>query len=103
MRRPAVFVAALLLALVPGAAQAEKASEKELIARTTLDPAERARRAAAVAAMTPVQQGEAMTALVSDRTIIYDQQGHGVFVEYTSSDGRVFMWYPRNSGVVRGT
>ena len=62
-----------------------------------------ARREAEVAAMTPEQQGEAMTALVSDRTIIYYQQGHGVYVEYTAADGRLFMWYPRNGGVVRGT
>lgn len=103
MRRPAALIAGLMLALAPGAALAEKVSEKELIARTTLDPAERARREAEVAAMTPEQQGEAMTALVTDRTIIYYQQGHGVYVEYTSADGRLFMWYPRNGGVVRGT
>ncbi len=103
MQRPVFFVAALMLALAPGGAQAEKVSEKDLIARTTLDPAERARREAEVATMTPGQQGEAMAAAVTDRTIIYYQKGHGVYVEYTSADGRLFMWYPRNGGVVRGT
>jgi hypothetical protein len=103
MQRAGVLAAALVLFLAPGAALAEKVSEKELIARTTLDSAELARREAAIAAMTPEQQGESMTALVNDRTIIYYQQGHGVYVEYTAADGRLFMWYPRNGGVVRGT
>ncbi len=44
-----------------------------------------------------------MVASVSDRTIVYYQPGHGVFIEFTSADGRLFMWYPRNSRVVNGT
>ena len=103
MRRRFGLAALLALACVPDTAVAEKASEKELIARTTLDPAIRAERLAEVAAMTPDQQAEAMSAAVNNRTIIYYQQGHGVYVEYTSADGYLFMWYPRNGGVVRGT
>ena len=40
---------------------------------------------------------------LKDRTCIVLQEGHGVFVEYTSADGEVYMWYPGNRGVARGT
>lgn len=103
MRRVGLLAAAVVLASLPGIAAAEKVSEKELIARTTLDPAVRSQRLGEIAAMSPEQQSEAMAAAVTDRTIIYYQHGHGVYVEYTSADGRLFMWYPRNGGVVRGT
>jgi hypothetical protein len=84
-------------------ATAREVPEAELIARTTLEPAVLAGREAAVEAMTPEEQGEAMVAAVKDRTIVYYQPGHGVFAEYTSADGKVFMWYPRNKRVVYGT
>jgi len=93
-----------VLTLVPSlAARASEVSEAELIKRTTLDAAERSRREAAIAAMTPGQQGAAMVDTVNDRTIIYYQHGHGVFIEHTSKDGRVYMWYPRNKRIVHGT
>jgi hypothetical protein len=75
MRRARLLAAAALLACLPAIAAAEKVSEKELIARTALDPVVRSQRLAEIAAMSPQQQ----------------------------ADGRLFMWYPRNGSVVRGT
>ena len=103
MRRARLIAAAAMLTCLPVVAVAEKVSEKELIARTALDPVARSQRLEEIAAMSPQQQADAMIAAVTDRTIIYYQRGHGVYVEYTSADGRLFMWYPRNGGVVRGT
>jgi hypothetical protein len=40
---------------------------------------------------------------LSDVTAIVKQTGHGIYVEYTAADGRLFMWYPGNSGTVTGT
>lgn len=40
---------------------------------------------------------------LSDVTSIVKQTGHGIYVEYTSADGRVLMWYPGNGGIVAGT
>ena len=45
---------------------------------------------------------DALIAEVSDRTTIMNQRGHGVYVEYLSADGQVYMWYPYNGSVVRG-
>lgn len=39
---------------------------------------------------------------LSDVTAIVKQTGHGIYVEYTAPDGRLFMWYPGNGGVVAG-
>ena len=36
-------------------------------------------------------------------TSIVRQDGHGVYVEYTSPDNRVFMWYPGNAAAVKGS
>jgi hypothetical protein len=97
-----IFAATMLL--VPHASVAAgEVSEAELVKRTTLEPAELSRRRANVAAMTAEQLGVAMEAAVKDRTIVYYQPGHGVFVEHTSADGKVFMWYPRNRKIVYGT
>jgi hypothetical protein len=103
MMRVIKFVVLTVLYLTSAPATARELPEAELIARTTLEPAVLAGREAAVEAMTPAQQGEAMIAAVNDRTVIYYQYGHGVFAEYTSADGKVFMWYPRNKRVVYGT
>lgn len=40
--------------------------------------------------------------VLSDKTSIIKQTGHGIYVEYTARDGRLFMWYPGNAGVVSG-
>jgi hypothetical protein len=40
---------------------------------------------------------------LSDVTAIVKQTGHGIYVEYTAPDGRLFMWYPGNGGTVTGT
>ena len=40
---------------------------------------------------------------LSDVTAIVKQRGHGIYVEYTAPDGRLYMWYPGNGGVVTGT
>ena len=96
-------LAAVIVLVSPSAVAAREVSEAELVQRTTLDRAEQARREQAVTAMTAEAQGAAMVAAVQNRTIAYYQPGHGIYVEYTSGDGRVFMWYPRNKGVVLGT
>ena len=98
-----VLLAAALLPMAFSSALAADVSEAELVKRTTLEPEELARREAEVAAMTPAEQRAAMDTKVRDRTIIYYQRGHGVFVEFTSADGKVFMWYPRNQRIVNGS
>ncbi len=54
-------------------------------------------------AMTDEEVSAALEAELSDRTSIVRQQGHGIYVEYTAPDGRLFMWYPQNTSVVTGT
>ncbi len=49
------------------------------------------------------QVREALTKTLNDVTAIVKQSGHGIYVEYTAPDGRLYMWYPRNAGVVTGT
>ncbi|MEM9402671.1 MAG: hypothetical protein AAGA44_09315 [Pseudomonadota bacterium] len=44
-----------------------------------------------------------LTDALSDVTAIVKQTGHGIYVEYTAPDGRLFMWYPGNAGTVAGT
>ena len=44
-----------------------------------------------------------LTEKLSDMTAIVKQTGHGIYVEYTAPDGRLFMWYPGNGGTVTGT
>lgn len=39
---------------------------------------------------------------VKNQTKIIYQDGHGVYIEYTAPDGRLFMWYPGNNKVVYG-
>ena len=46
---------------------------------------------------------EELTTRLKDRTAILFQPGHGVYVEYTAADGRVFMWYSGNRRAVHGT
>lgn len=100
--REILIPAALVLSLLPAATAAREVSIKELDQRTKLAQAELEQREAAVSAMTPEQQGAAMVAQVKNRTIVFYQSGHGVYAEYTSADGRVFMWYKRNKNVVYG-
>lgn len=38
----------------------------------------------------------------SNRTKLSYSSGHGTQVEYSSADGRVFLWYPGNRAVVSG-
>lgn len=45
---------------------------------------------------------KAQVEALSDVTAIVKQTGHGIYVEYTDPDGRLFMWYPGNGGTVRG-
>lgn len=44
-----------------------------------------------------------LTAELSDVTAIIKQRGHGIYVEYTAPDGRLYMWYPGNFITVSGT
>lgn len=56
-----------------------------------------------IEAMTDEEVVAALEAELSDRTSIVRQEGHGIYVEYTAPDGRLFMWYPQNTSVVTGT
>lgn len=47
--------------------------------------------------------GQLIQEKLSDRTYMYLQDGHGIYLEYTAADGQLFMWYPYNGGVVKGT
>lgn len=40
---------------------------------------------------------------LSDRTGVILQKGHGIYLEYTSADGDLAMWYPYNGRVVNGS
>jgi len=43
---------------------------------------------------------EAARALFADRTRITQDSFHGTQIEYHAPDGRAYLWYPGNSGVV---
>lgn len=43
-----------------------------------------------------------LVAELSDVTTIVKQTGHGIYVEYTAPDGRLYMWYPGNFVTVGG-
>ena len=45
----------------------------------------------------------ALAAMLSGKTKLVYQAGHGVFAEYTAPDGQLRMWYPNNAGVVKGS
>ncbi|MEO0574338.1 MAG: hypothetical protein AAF004_02660 [Pseudomonadota bacterium] len=49
------------------------------------------------------QVRERLNEALSDVTAIVKQTGHGIYVEYTAPDGRLFMWYPGNMVTVGGT
>lgn len=98
-----VIVVGLVLAIsLASPVLAGEMSESELVSRTTLDPTELERRTAAIEAMSVDEQAAALEARARDLTNIYYQRGHGVFVEYTAADGRLFMWYRGNKTVVQG-
>jgi len=67
-------------------------------ARTRMDEA-----AAKVRGMAKAEIVSGMTGAVSNQTHLILQQGHGVYLEYTDAQGRLFMWYPGNKNVVSGT
>lgn len=46
---------------------------------------------------------EETRALYSDSTRITSMFGHGSQVSYSSPDGKIYLWYPGNKAVVRGT
>ena len=48
------------------------------------------------------QISDALTENLSDVTKIIYQPGYGVFIEYTAADGRDRMWFPGNTGAVKG-
>lgn len=48
------------------------------------------------------QMRSALIEAVRDQTKIIVQHGHGVFIEYTAPDGRLYMWYPANKNIVHG-
>lgn len=52
--------------------------------------------------MTDLEIESALIKNLSDRTSILLENGHGVTVEYTTSDGAAYLWYPGNARSVRG-
>lgn len=46
---------------------------------------------------------DALTTRLNGRTAVIFQPGHGVYVEFTGSDGQVLMWYSGNRKIVHGT
>ncbi len=52
---------------------------------------------------TDTQLTEALTARLANQTHVLYQPGFGVYVEYTSADGQVLMWFQNNPHVVHGT
>lgn len=46
---------------------------------------------------------EETRALYSDTTRITYMLGHGSQISYSSSDGKIYLWYPGNKTVVEGT
>lgn len=46
---------------------------------------------------------EETRALYSDATRITYMMGHGSQVSYSSPDGKIYLWYPGNKGIVEGT
>lgn len=58
---------------------------------------------AALREMSHEEVSARLLAELSDITTIVKQTGHGIYVEYTSPDGRLYMWYPGNFATVGGT
>lgn len=56
-----------------------------------------------LAGLSEGQIREELIAALTDVTAIVKQRGHGIYVEYTAPDGRLYMWYPGNYGLVTGT
>lgn len=56
-----------------------------------------------VATLSDQEIRERLVEKLSDVTAIVKQTGHGIYVEYTDAEGRLFMWYPGNGGSVGGT
>ncbi|WP_353227476.1 hypothetical protein [Novosphingobium sp.] len=52
--------------------------------------------------LSSAQIADALRENLSDVTKIIFQKGYGVFVEYTAADGQDRMWFPGNTGVIRG-
>lgn len=48
------------------------------------------------------RQGDYVRNFLADKTVMTYSGIHGTQIEYTASNGRVFLWYPGNSGVVTG-
>lgn len=48
------------------------------------------------------EKTERVIAALNDVTLILRMEAHGIYVEYTSADGRFYMWYPENEKVVTG-
>ena len=102
-------MAGIALLVVAGAAAAQgqgtsrQLSAAEMYRLTSAAEAKRDAARAAYAGKPPEAITAALTATLADRTKIFFQPGYGVFVEYTTADGRDRMWFPRNPHVVVGT
>ena len=101
-KRPLLTLLALVSGLVGTRAVAREIDEQELGRRTRVWAEERHHRMEAYNGMSNEQLGKAMADSVRDRTFIYYQRGYGVYIEYTASDGKVWMWFPGNTRVVHG-
>lgn len=106
MRLPLVAASMLMLVLGACASSPPVMMDMPDEEATALEGQALARRMNAmtkIEAMTDEEVSAALVAELSDRTSIVRQTGHGIYVEYTAPDGRLFMWYPQNTSVVTGT
>lgn len=106
MRTAASLAALLCLA---GVARAEAPALPATMDRATAekiitDSIRRQDEAAAMIKDWPAPKlADALNAKLNGRTAVIFQPGHGVYVEFTGSDGQVLMWYSGNRKIVHGT
>lgn len=101
------FLAASVLALLLGACASDPRNANQMAFEDALrfNDQSAAKLVAAqmeVASLSDDEIRERLRDTLSDVTAIVKQTGHGIYVEYTDLEGRLFMWYPGNAGVVRG-
>lgn len=53
-------------------------------------------------ALLPWLAGAASAQTVNNRTILFHELNHGTQIAHLAANGRVFLWYPGNRGVVSG-
>ena len=98
-----VLVAALLTACASDPRNANQMAFEDALSFDDQTAERLSETRVAIAKLNEDQIREQLAEALTDVTAIIKQRGHGIYVEYTAPDGRLFMWYPRNYGVVTGT